>query len=50
MPEAAVTLLIELWNGEHLEKWTAYAENNVIIQPIRVGLGQKKELKIRLRQ
>lgn len=49
-PNSPVTLKIELWNGNAWEDWFATDENNNLIQTISVDLGQKKEIKIRLRQ
>lgn len=49
-PNSSVTLKIELHNGNEWKEWLAIDENNNLIQTIQVDLGQKKEIKIRLRK
>jgi len=49
-PDSPVILKIELWDGNKWKEWFATDENNTLIQTIHVELGQKKEIKIRLKQ
>lgn len=49
-PNSPVILKIELWNGKEWKEWFAMDENNTLVQTINVESGQKKEIKLRLRQ
>ncbi len=49
-PESALTLKIELWNGNEWKEWFAMDKNNNKIELIQVKLGETKEIKIRLKQ
>lgn len=50
MPNSPVILTVQLWDGNEWERWFALDENKNLVQTINVELGQKKEIKLRLRQ
>jgi hypothetical protein len=49
-PNSPVTLKIELWDGKEWKESFVMDENKTLIQTIQVELGQKKEIKIRIKR